>query len=169
MIRENLLKNKAFAEAQLWVFNGLSVMSLAFFFALFSAGSPDDFSFSLQLAAVLFGVSLSSNSFLASIIIFSEKNSDYLDMLNKSPYFGWVPIIAIYSSGLAVVCLVLSYSWFAFFSIVFTMAAVSYLWIKTMKHESEQHKKRMQELELEKLNTMAEILKDKKDTNSGDK
>lgn len=169
MIREKLLKNKAFAEAQLWVFNGLSVMSLAFYFALFSAGSPDTFSTSLQLATILFGISLSSNSLLASIIIISGKDSDYLDMLNKSPYFGLVPIIAIYSSGLAVISLVVFYSWLAFFSVVFTMAAGIYLLLKAMSYETKLHKKRMQELESEKLSTMHDILKNKKEADYNEK
>lgn len=65
-------------------------MSLAFYFSLFSAGKPEEFSVSLQLATVLFGISLATNAPLAFFILVSNKDSDFLDMLNRSKYFGWI-------------------------------------------------------------------------------
>ena len=95
MIRDKLFKSKAFVEAQLWVFNALSAVSLGFYFSLFSAGDPEKFSTSLQLATVLFGISLVTNASLAFLILISDKDAEFLDMLNRSQYFGWVPVVAM--------------------------------------------------------------------------
>ncbi|HID3971102.1 TPA: hypothetical protein ACXE0Z_000459 [Enterobacter cloacae] len=139
--------SKAFVEAQLWVFNGFAAVSLAFYFSLFSAGKPDEFSASLQVAVVLFGISLVSNASLAFLILVSDKDAEFINMLNSSKYFGWIPLIAMYSMLFAIITLILYFSWVAFFVTILTMAAVYWLFNKALSHEKKLTEKRTLEMQ----------------------
>lgn len=151
--------SKAFVEAQLWVFNGFAAVSLAFYFALFSAGKSEAFSVSLQFAVVLFGVSLVTNASLAFLILISGKDGEFIDMLNRSKYFSWIPIVAMYSMLFAILSLILNFSWIAFLCSILTMTCVFLLFKKALGHENNQIKKRIREMQYEQTSIMLELLK----------
>lgn len=161
-IRDGFFKSKTFVEAQLWVFNGFSAVSIAFYFSLFSAGNPENFPVSLQLAVVLFGISLATNGPLAFLILISDKDSEFLNMLNNSKYFGWVPITSIYSMAFAVISLIAFYSWWAFSFVFITLLAVVLLFFQAMRYDKIEREKRMRQLKSEQLNAMLDILSNKK-------
>lgn len=163
MFQNKFFKSKKFVKAQLWVFNGLSVISLGFYFSLFSAGNPATFPISLQLAVIFFGVGLAANASLAFLFITSRKDPEFIDMLNNSRYFGWIPIVAIYSTGFAVLSLISFYSWIALIAVIFTMCTTIYLLYRTMQDEIKQSERRINEIELEKINLRLEILKNEKE------
>ncbi|MDH0053586.1 ABC-type multidrug transport system fused ATPase/permease subunit [Pantoea sp. PA1] len=151
--------SKAFVAAQLWVFNGFAALSIAFYFSLFSAGKPAEFSISLQFSVVLFGISLVTNASLAFLILVSNKDPDFLNMLNRSKYFSWVPLTAMYSMLFAVVFLVLNFSWTALILLILTMAAVYILFERAIKHEREQIETSIRKSKNEQMSTLIEILK----------
>ncbi|KZQ28030.1 hypothetical protein A3464_06925 [Enterobacter genomosp. O] len=149
--------SKAFVEAQLWVFNGFAAVSLAFYFSLFSAGKPDEFSISLQIVVVLFGISLVSNASLAFLILVSDKDAEFINMLNSSKYFSWIPLIAMYSMLFAIITLILYYSWVAFFVTILTMAAVYWLFNKALSYEKKLTKQRTCEMQADCTSTMLKL------------
>ncbi len=166
MKTSDFYNNKAFAEAQLWVFNGFSAVSLAFYFALFSAGNPENFSVLLQLTIVLFGISLATNAPLALLIMVSDKDIEFLNMLNNSKFFGWIPIIATYSTMFAVLSLIAFYSCLAFIVVIATVCAIVYLFNQALKAEKIKHKEKMRELKAERISLTLDILKQKKERDS---
>ncbi|EPE6127626.1 hypothetical protein ACSKGD_004504 [Vibrio parahaemolyticus] len=159
MIHDKILKSESFVKAQLWVFNGLAGISLAYFLALFSAGEPKDFSFSLELATILFSISLISNAVLALMVISTDKDPEFLHLLSVSKYSSWIPIASMYSAAFAVLALVAHFSWFAFICMVFMGLMTPFMSYKALKAELESIKKRRADIQMETLDTQLNIIK----------
>ncbi|MFM0504287.1 hypothetical protein [Paraburkholderia caffeinilytica] len=105
---EKFFKTTKFAEAQSWVFAALGGASLAFFFAMLSASDQMLHATSVKFfAEPLFCISLISSSTFAFIIKISGDDAELIHRLNCSSFFGWIPVIAIWSflfGTLAVLC-----------------------------------------------------------------
>lgn len=127
---EKFFKTKSFVEAQSWTFAALGGASLAFFFAMLSAGEEMLNAISVKFfAEPLFCVSLVFSSMFAFVIKISGDDPELTHRLNHSGIFGWIPVIAILSflgGSLAIMCAfsialallsvaLLVFSYFAFF------------------------------------------------------
>lgn len=158
-MRNNYFTSKVFLEAQLWVFNGFAAISLAFYFSLFSAGNPNEFSWALKTAVIFFGIGLVLNAALAFLILINGKDAEYFHMLNSSKYFGWVPIIAVNSTLLAVLFLVIHFSWLAFMAAMVVIAIAYFAYKNALDEESKRHEEKMREYERQQLDANLQLIK----------
>lgn len=158
-MRNNFFTSKVFLEAQLWVFNGFAAISLAFYFSLFSAGSPNQFSWALKTAVIFFGIGLVLNAALAFLILISGKDAEYFHMLNSSKYFGWVPVMAVNSTLLAVLFLVIHFSWLAFMAAIVVIAITYFAYKNAMNEEKKRHEEKMREYDLQQIDARLQLIK----------
>ncbi|HCG6308651.1 TPA: hypothetical protein NJ173_001708 [Vibrio parahaemolyticus] len=147
----DFIKSKIFVDIQLWVFNGLAAISIAYFFALLSAGSPEHFSLAIEASTILFSVSLVMNSALALIIIVSGKDSDFLYFITTSKYLSWLPIVGMYSPAIAILFLLAHFSIIALLTVVIVIVLIPVLFRKALSAQSAANEKRRLEIEQERL------------------
>lgn len=133
---EKFFKTKSFIEAQSWTFAALGGASLAFFFAMLSAGDEMLRAISVKFfAEPLFCVSLIFSSVFTFVIKISNGDAELVHRLNHSGIFGWIPVIAIWSflgGSLAIMCafstalalLSVALLAFSYFSFVVTMKKI---------------------------------------------
>ncbi|HIF5971534.1 TPA: hypothetical protein ACX3GO_004595 [Vibrio parahaemolyticus] len=161
MITDKIFQSKDFIETQLWMYSSFAASSMAYFLALFSAGTNVSTSYVLMFATILFSISLIFNASMAFLIVSVEKDGELLHLLNISKYFRIVPMISIYSFVLGLVLLVGYFSVFAALAVIISVPFVMWLFFKSMSVIKDEmwvkHRKKMAQMDKEHEEFLASL------------
>lgn len=161
MITDKIFQTKHFIETQLWMYSSFAASSMAYFLALFSAGTNVSTSYVLMFATILFSISLIFNASMAFLIVSVEKDGELVYLLNISKYFRIVPMTSIYSFVLGLVLLVGYFSVFAALAVVISVPFVMWLFFKSMSVIKDEmwvkHRKKMAQMDKEHEEFLASL------------
>ncbi|MBW3696736.1 hypothetical protein EK599_13620 [Vibrio sp. T187] len=124
---DKINESEMFHKNQVWAHSGMAALSYAFFLAYLSSISNLEPLVSLNIATILFALSLGLNSVFMAINVVFGFDRIFLAKLRKIEVFNYVTWLAYLSFLLATSSLVAVFSWWA--ALVFIVSLPFGIWL----------------------------------------